>query len=297
MKHIEGKFKGFKGINLYYQGWFPTEFTQAVVVMVHGLGAHSSLFNQAVQYLVSQNYEVYAFDLRGHGRSPGQRGHINSWKEYREDLHAFLQMVVRKQRPGCPCFLWGHSLGGTIVLDYALRYPDKLQGIIVTAPALGKIRISPTKLLIGRMLSRIAPRFSLKLGLKQAACSRNPEFCDALLKDPLRHEYGSARLATEFFKAVNWILNHTSELRIPLLTLHGSADEVTLPEATRAFFQMVTYHDKEYREYEEHYHDLYVDIEYQRVFKDFGNWLERHLEGAACQPLILWALETAVAKK
>lgn len=296
MKHIEGKFRGFRGMKLYYQGWYPEEQTQAAVILVHGLGGHSGMFKQAVQYLIAQKYEVYAFDLRGHGRSPGQRGYINSWREFREDLHAFLQMI-HKTRSGCPSFLWGHSLGGTIALDYALRFPDDLQGLIVTAPALGKVRIPKTKLVIGRMLSQIAPRFSLKLGFQKAVCSRDPALCATLLADPLRHEFGSARLATEFFATVKWIQKHTAELRVPLLTLHGSADEVTLPEATRAFFQQVTFHDKEYFEYPDHYHDLYVDIEYQRVFSDFGNWLQRHLEGAVCQPLMLWALESAMTHK
>ncbi|NJP11567.1 MAG: alpha/beta hydrolase [Leptolyngbyaceae cyanobacterium RU_5_1] len=290
MKHNQGTFQGFGGLNLYYQSWHPVELTQAVVVVVHGLGGHSGLFDHVVQYLVPQGYEVYAFDLRGHGRSPGQRGHINTWTEFRGDLRAFLQWI-REQRSRCPCFLWGHSLGGTIVLDYALRFPDDLQGLIVTAPALGRVCISPCKLLLGRLLSRVFPRFSLRLGLKNDVCSRDPSVCEAFLLDPLRHEYGSARLATEFFATVSWIQTHTSDLKVPLLTLHGGADQVTLPEASRAFFQQVTFPDKEYYEYPEHYHDLYVDLNYQTVFSDFGNWLERHLEGSAtCHPLSLCEL-------
>lgn len=293
MKHVEGTFSGYKGLKLYYQGWQPSDCSQAVVIMVHGLGAHSGLFSQAVQYQLALNNEVYAFDMRGHGRSPGQRGHINSWAEYREDLNAFIK-TVRQLRSGCPLFLWGHSLGGTVALEYALRYPDELQGLIVTAPALNKIRLPKLKITTGLLLSRIAPRFSLKLGFKQAACDRDPVICAALLEDPLRHEYGSARLATEFFSTVNWIQRNTSNLRVPLLTLHGLADEVTLPEATRAFFQQVTFPDKEYKEYPTQDHDVFVDLEYQTIFADFEKWLERHLEGTSCQPLTLIPIEATV---
>lgn len=290
MQHLEAKFEGFSGIQLYSQIWHPETPIQAVVVMVHGLGGHSGMFQPAVQYLVPQGYEVYAFDLRGHGRSPGQRGHVNTWKEFREDLRAFVQRV-QIRRPGCPCFLWGHSLGGTIVLDYALRHTDGLKGIIVSAPALGKIRLPVTKLTIGRLLSRVAPRFSLRLGISNEFCSRNPDVCAAVLNDPLRHEYGSARLATEFFTTVKWIDQNTKHLQIPLLTLHGGADQVTLPEGSRAFFQQVTFPDKEYYEYPDTYHDLFVDLDYQRVLMDFGNWLERHLEGTmSCQQLALCEL-------
>jgi alpha-beta hydrolase superfamily lysophospholipase len=142
MKHIEGTFKGSGGLSLYYQSWYPHGQVQAIVAIVHGLGAHSGLFNNAVQYLISQGYGVYALDLRGHGRSPGQRGHINAWAEFREDLSAFSQWI-QEQEPNCPCFLWGNSLGGAIVLDYALRFPKGLQGVIVTAPALGKVGVYP----------------------------------------------------------------------------------------------------------------------------------------------------------
>lgn len=286
MKHREGTLAGWQGANLYYQSWHPDEPSQAVMILVHGLGGHSDVFQNAVEYLLPQGYEVYAFDLRGHGRSTEQRGHINAWSEFREDLRLFLRFV-RSQRTSCPVILWGHSLGGTIVLDYVLRSPDEVQGLIVTAPALGKVSISPMKLAIGRLMSRIAPRFSLRLGIDHYVGSRNPNIVEAYRRDPLRHEYGSARLATEYFSTVRWIYRHASELEIPLLILHGSSDQVTLPEGSRLFFQQVIFTDKEHREYPGSYHDLFVDTDYELVFLDLENWLKRHLIGAkTCQPLM-----------
>jgi len=284
MKHTEGSVKGFRGCQLYYQSWLPMQPSQAMIVLVHGLGGHSSVFQNVVEYLVPQGYEVYAFDLRGHGRSPGQRGHINRWKEFREDLRAFLQ-YIRSQRTCCPLIVWGHSLGGTIALDYALRSPDEIQGLILTAPALSKINIARTKLVLGRMLSRTVPRFSLKLGIRNEFGSRDAKAIAAYTQDPLRHEYGSARLATEFFKTVQWIHAHASELKIPLLIMHGSSDRITLPEGSRAFFQQVIYSDKEHREYEGNYHDLYIDNDYEEIFSDLKTWLDQHLDQAKyCQP-------------
>lgn len=277
MKNIAGTFKGAGGLSLYYQSWHPQDRSRAVVAIVHGLGAHSGLFLPAVEYLVSLGYAVYAFDLRGHGHSPGQRGHINRWTEFREDLSAFLQQIWT-QEPNCPCFVWGHSLGGAIVLDYALRSPQGLRGAIVTAPALGKVGVSRLKLAIGRVFSRVYPRLSLKVGLNHNASSRNPNVISAYSQDPLRHEYGSARLATEFFAAVDWIENHASELQIPLLLLHGSADQVTHPESSWLFCERVTYPDKKCYEYPGSYHDLYADTNYQEVLVDIGKWLEQHLQ-------------------
>lgn len=285
MNHVEGKFKGFGGIDLYYQRWLPTHHIRAIMVIVHGLGGHSGLFNNAVQDLVIDGYGVYAFDLRGNGLSPGQRGHVNHWKEFREDLHAFVE-YVHAQHQRCPCFLWGHSLGGTIALDYALHYPSGLHGLILSAPALGKVNISPVKLTVGRLMSHIFPRFSLSLGIHKEACSRDPKICVIFSEDPLRHEYGSARLATEFFATVARVQARASDLQVPLLMLHGSADEVTLPEASRNFFQQVAFTDKTYQEYSGNYHDLYVDLDYQVIFSDLRKWLRDHLEeGTSCPVL------------
>uniref|UniRef100_B8HMT2 Monoacylglycerol lipase n=1 Tax=Cyanothece sp. (strain PCC 7425 / ATCC 29141) TaxID=395961 RepID=B8HMT2_CYAP4 len=284
MQHLEGIFKGFGDCSLYYQSWHPEGSGQAVVILVHGLGGHSGVFQNVVEYLVPQGYELYAMDLRGHGRSAGQRGHINAWGEFRADLHAFIQ-YVRQQQSRCAYILWGHSLGGTIALDYVLHAPEQLQGLIVTAPALGQVGVPPWKLAIGQVLSKVYPRFSLQVGIPKTLASRDPAALAACLQDPLRHDYGSARLVTEFYATVDWINQHASELKTPLLIMHGSADRVTLPEGSRAFFQQVLFADKEHREYPGNYHDLYIDVDYQKMFSDVDIWLDRHLVGTElCQP-------------
>lgn len=296
MKHLEGTFKGFGDCSLYFQSWHPDSSSQAIVVLVHGLGGHGGGLQNVVDFLVPQGYEVYALDLRGHGRSAGQRGHIDAWIDFREDLQAFLNQIHSQRAycsSHCPVILWGHSLGGTIVLDYALHRPEQLQGLIVSAPALGQVGISSSKLLLGRWLSKLMPHFSLKVGLSKQSASRDPVALAAYLQDPLRHEYGSARLATEYFTTVDWINEYAAELKVPLLLMHGTADQITSPEGSRAFFQHVLYADKEHREYPGYYHDLFIDLDYHRMFSDVEVWLDRHLAGSEqCQPFTACALAT-----
>lgn len=277
MSHIEGTFTGAGGLNLYYQSWQPEGELRAIIAIVHGLGAHSGLFNNAVESLLPNGYAIYAFDLRGHGRSPGQRGHINSWAEFREDLYKFLTRI-QERGPGCACFLWGHSLGAAIALDYALRFPQSLEGIILTAPALGKIKLPRHKVALGRMLSQVWPNFSLKVGLEKDSGSQDTTVIIAQEQDPLRHEYGSARLATEFFATQKWVESHASDLQVPILILHGSSDKITPPEGSWEFFQKVSITDKERYVYQGNYHDLHQDINYKYVLADLENWLEKHLD-------------------
>jgi alpha-beta hydrolase superfamily lysophospholipase len=275
MKHAEGVFQGFGGSRLYYQRWFPDEPPVGILALVHGLGGHSKLFDNGVRCLLPQGYGIYALDLRGHGRSPGQRGHIQHWSELREDLRAFLGFI-RTQEAAERYFLWGHSLGGTIALDYALHYPQSLQGLILSAPALGPIGVPPWKILLGQALSQIWPRFNLKVGIEHSASSRDAVALAKIVSDPLRHEYGTARLASEFFRTVRWIKCNGDRLQVPLLLLQGGADRITPPQSSRAFFERVQLQDKTYRGYPDSYHDLYADLNYMEVISDLVSWLHQH---------------------
>lgn len=279
MDRKEGFFQGAGGLNLYYQSWHPQAEIRGVLIIVHGLGSHSDSYGNIVEHLIPINYAVYAFDARGHGRSPGQRGHIISWEEIRADLKAFLQLV-EAQLPKCPQFLLGHSLGGVVVLDYVMRfrvYPSPLSGVITFAPAVGKVGISPFKLTIAKVLSRILPRFTLSTGLDLDTAARDEKVLAAYAQDKLRHARGSARLATEFINTVDWINAHVADLQIPLLIMQGGADTVTLPQGSRQFFQKVIFPDKELLEYPEAYHEIQDDLGYEQVMVDLESWLERHL--------------------
>ncbi|MBD2567294.1 alpha/beta hydrolase [Anabaena lutea] len=277
--HSVGTFKGVGGLDLYYQNWNPEGKVRAILVLVHGLGGHSGLYKNIVEHLLPKQYAVYGLDLRGHGRSPGQRGYINTWAEFRDDVRAFLEMI-QKQQPGCPIFLFGHSMGGMIVLDYTLRYPQDasaLQGVIVSAPSIGEVGVSPIRILLGKMLSRVWPRFSLNTGLDTTAGSRNEEILTSYTQDKLRHTRATARFSTEFFNTLAWIHAHAAEWQVPLLILHGGADRVALPGGSELFYQRVTYPDKQRIEYPGAYHDLHCDINYHQVLTDLETWMDQHL--------------------
>jgi alpha-beta hydrolase superfamily lysophospholipase len=277
--HSEGKFQGVGGLDLYYQSWRPEGEVRGILTIVHGLGAHSGRYGNVIEHLMPKQYAVYALDLRGHGNSLGQRGHINSWAEFRGDLLAFLKLI-QTQEPKCPIFLLGHSLGSVVVLDYVLQHPQEasvLQGVIALAPSLGKVGVSKIRLLIGYLLSRVWPSFTLDTGLDLSASSRDEKIVATYAQDTLRHTRASARLATEFFAAVARIHTHAADWKLPLLILHGGADRVAAPEGGNSFYQKVACQDKMRVEYPGAYHELQNDINYQEVLADLTDWLERHL--------------------
>ncbi len=273
--NCQGTFQGAKGLELYYQSWHPQGLTEAVLIIIHGHGGHSGIFPLMVEYLIERNYAVYSFDLRGNGRSPGQRGYINSWSEFRADLKLFVDLVKAKEHDR-DLFIIGQSMGGTIALDYVLRESLQLKGLILLAPALG-LGVTSWKLLAGKILSGVLPRFSLATGIDFSAASRDPKAVAACREDPLRHSRGTARLATELLNTIEWIEAHIAEIKVPLLILHGGADRVTLPQSSRIFFERLTLADKERQEYLGSYHELHSDINYQEVLEDMEDWIQRHL--------------------
>jgi alpha-beta hydrolase superfamily lysophospholipase len=261
-------------VQLFYRAWLPEEGRRsAVLVNLHGLGDHSGLYPTLATHFPDRGIAVYAYDMRGNGRSPGQRAYVRSWDEYRGDLHAFVELVRERER-GSPLFLLGNSLGGLVVLDYALHRPGGLAGVAVAAPPLGKLGVPPILMALGRVMSRIIPRFSLQVGMDLTGLARDPAVVQAVISDPLFHRRGTARLSTEVTAAIARVQALAGSLSVPLLILHGSADRMVPPDGSREFFSKVSFSDREFREYPGAYHGLFVDTGYQQVLADLEHWIE-----------------------
>jgi alpha-beta hydrolase superfamily lysophospholipase len=276
-RHLEGTFVGTGNMALYYQAWLPLEQrTRGVLVNLHGLGDHSGLYPRVAEYFPQQGFATYAYDMRGNGRSPGQRAYLNGWHEFRGDLDAFLTLV-REAEPDLPLFVLGHSLGGLVVLDYALEHPEKIAGVIAAAPPLGKVGVPPLLMMLGRVMSRIWPRFSLEVGMDLSGLARDPAIIEAVLADPLFHRRGTARLSTEVTTAIARVQSGAARLSTPLLLLHGSDDRMVPPDGTREFFAKVRSQDRTFREYPGGYHGLFADLGSEQVLEDVRRWIDDRL--------------------
>ena len=214
------------------------EKPKAVLSIVHGLGEHSGRYGNVVDWFAPKRYAVYAFDLRGFGRSPGRRGYINEWVEFRQDVKAFLEFV-HEQEPGQTVFLLGHSMGGLIVLEYVLHHPEGLAGVIASGPALS-VDIPPFLMVLSKVLSGILPRLAFNTGLDATALARDPAVVEAYVNDPLVHSLSTPRFGIEFPRAGEWTQAHAAEMRIPCLIVHGGADRLVPPEGSRIFYENMT---------------------------------------------------------
>jgi alpha-beta hydrolase superfamily lysophospholipase len=272
----EGWFPGAGGLSLFRRTWRPAGAARAVLINIHGLGDHSGLYPTLVEFFTARRTAVHAFDLRGNGRSPGQRAYVDRWDDYREDLRCFVE-TVRREEPGLPVFLLGNSLGGLVVLDYALHRPGGLRGVIAASPPLGRLGVPAPLLMLGRVLSRLWPRFSLRTGMDLTGLARDPAVVEAVLADPLFHRVGTARLSTEVTAAIARIQAAAARFPLPLLVLHGSEDRMVAPDGSRAFVARVGHPDHELREYAGAYHVLFADLDRERVLTDVEQWIAARL--------------------
>lgn len=275
MKHAEGTFTGFNNEQLYYQVWRPEAEPVATLVIAHGLGEHGGRYMNVVEALLPQGYVIYALDHRGHGRSPGQRGHIGQWTELREDLRAFV-LLVQQLEAGRPFFLMGHSMGGCVVLEYVLHYPDGLTAVVASAPAVGTLNIPPVLAFMSRLLSKVLPRLSINSGLDITAISRDTAVVDAYRRDPLVHGKGTPAAAVAFMEAATWAMAHAADFARPLLLLHGDADRLVDVSSSQQFYAKVQHPDKKLAIYPGGYHELHNDWPKEQMVADLASWLAAH---------------------
>ena len=275
----EGRFATPDGMQLYYQAHLPVGKPSAALLVVHGAGDHSGRYDDALDTLLPQGIAVYCFDQRGYGRSPGQRGHINAWAEYRQDLRAFINLVHKEQK-GLPIFLWGYSLGGLVVADAIMHDTNYLNGaIMMSAPFKPSGVAQPALVLAARVFSVAWPTFSLQLPTPMEKVTRDPKIILAAQDDALMHNQASARWATESLRTVQWVNQHTGDIYLPVLILHGEADQLNAVEGSRQFYEKITYPDKMLITYPGGYHELHNDLIREQVLVDMVKWIHDHIQG------------------
>jgi alpha-beta hydrolase superfamily lysophospholipase len=264
------------GLRLYGQVWQPSEEAKAVVCLVHGLGEHSGRYQHVGEALARAGFALLAFDLRGHGKSEGQRGHSPSYEALMDDIAVLLQQAESRY-PGKPPFLYGHSLGGNLVINFALRRRPAIAGVIATGPALRTAFEPPGwKISLGKLMYRLWPGLAMANELDRQGLSHDAEVVRAYENDPLVHDRVSARLALDILQSGEWALAHAREFPLPLLLMHGAQDRLTSAAASREFAARAG-EKCTLKIWEGFYHEVHNEPEKEEVLDFLVAWLNEHL--------------------
>lgn len=278
MQHREGSFQGQKKVSIYRQTWLPDGVVRAAVVIVHGLGEHSARYRHVAEYLVQAGCAVYALDHRGHGKSQGARAVIDRFAHAVDDIDQVVELA-RREQPGKPVFMIGHSMGGALALSYTLRHAPKLRGLILSGPAVAIDGAPPHLRPLSKFLSVVAPRAGL-FAIPPSTVSRDQSVVSDYGDDPLNH-HGKvpARTLAEIVKFIEWLPAAASEIRLPLLIQHGSKDVLAGVSGSQMLARTASSTDKTLKIYEGLYHEIYNELpeDRTRVLSDLKEWIEAHI--------------------
>ncbi len=277
MEHKEFMMKSVDRLSLFGQYWAPGGEVHGVVALVHGHGEHSSRYAPWAARFVERGVAVVTFDLRGHGRSEGKRGHSPSYVRLMEDIDILIQRA-REYFPEKPLFLYGHSMGGNLVLGYAVRRCLALHGVVATSPWLRLTHdmAVPARLAV-RLLRVIAPSLPIHTKLDAADISRDKEEVIKYLNDPLVHDLITPALYLQIHDMGRKLMKG-GEVNVPVLVVHGTADSITDPAGSQAFVQNASGEDIQLKLFEGLYHETHHEPDREEVFDSIYGWMVDRFE-------------------
>ncbi|XP_062193903.1 uncharacterized protein LOC133897264 isoform X2 [Phragmites australis] len=279
-------FETTRGDALFTQSWTPADAgadrVKGIVVLLHGLNEHSGRYNHFAKLLNDQGLKVYAMDWIGHGGSDGVHGYVSSLDHAVGDLKEFLEDVVLEENHGLPCFLFGHSTGGAIVLKAALDPCVELhiEGVVLTSPAIHVQTSHPIIKVVAPIFSMLAPKYRVSaLHRRGPPVSRDPEALKMKYSDPLVYT-GPIRVRTgnEILRISSYLQRNLSRVTVPFLVLHGTADTITDPRASQRLYQTSMSTNKSIKLYDGYLHDLLFEPERDDIANDIIDWLSARLD-------------------
>ena len=279
MKTFETNFIGQDRTEFFVQGWEPETQPKAVIALIHGLGEHIWRYDHVAQALADAGYALIGFDLRGHGKSGGPRGHFPSLDAVMSDIRQFLQFVSQRY-PNLPQFLYGHSLGGLLSLTYTVQNKNAgFKGVITTGAALrSPLQEQKVKITMAKVLGTLMPSVTIPSGLDATTISRDKVVVDKYNNDPLVHDKTSLGLGKAAITAIDLCFAGAKGFSYPLLIMHGKADKLTFASGSEDFARLASEKNKDVtlKLWDGLYHEIHNEPEQAEVFKVMIEWLDKH---------------------
>jgi acylglycerol lipase len=271
----DGNFKGLGDYNIFFRSWRPNGNPRGVVVIVPGFKSHSGYYAWVADQFAATGLAVYALDLRGRGKSDGERFYVEKFDDYVSDVATFVALV-KSREPDLPVFLLGHSAGGVVACLYTIGHQAELAGLICESFAF-QVPAPDFALAVLKGLSHIAPHAHV-LPLKNADFSRDPQVVAAMNADPLiAHETQPTQTVAAMVRADERLKQEFPLITLPVLILHGTLDKATRPSGSQTFYDTAGSTDKTLKLYEGGFHDLLNDIDKEAVMADINGWIEARL--------------------
>ncbi|MGH7742782.1 MAG: alpha/beta fold hydrolase, partial [Candidatus Eiseniibacteriota bacterium] len=210
----ESSFNTKDGLKIFTRSWMPKAAPRAVIVLVHGFNAHSGYMSWAGEQFAAHGLAAYALDLRGRGRSGGERFFIEKFSDYTDDVDGLVE-IARSANPGLPVYMLGHSAGGVVASTYVFEHQDTMAGLVCESFALD-VGVPDAAALLIKGLSHLAPHLHVYT-LKNEIFSRDPAVVAAMNADPLiAKESQPAETSAELIRAAEQLKVNMPKYRVPI---------------------------------------------------------------------------------
>ena len=248
----------------------------AVIMLTHGMGEHGLRYNHMAEYFASKEIGIIAFDIRGHGLSEGKRGHTPSYEHLMLDLNS-VYVKIKETYPSVPLFLFGHSMGGNLILNFLIRKKSEVAGAIVTGAYL-RLGFEPPKwkIVLAKLSSSIFPKLTQPTGLELEALSRDKSVIYKYEDDPLVHDKITSSFFVNVHFAGRYAIENAGGIECPLLIMHGASDRLTSPDGTREFYEN-SKENVSLKIWDGLYHELHNEPEKDEIFEFEINWIQKIL--------------------
>jgi len=267
----ESTFEGVGGLKIFTRSWQPEGEARGVVVIVPGFNSHSGQYLWVGEQFARNDLAAYAIDLRGRGRSEGERFYVEKMEDYTDDV-ATLVRTAKSENPAAPVLVLGNSAGGVVSCIYALDHPSEIDGLICESFAYD-LPVPGFILTLLKGFDYIAPHLHVYT-LKNEHFSRDPLVVDSMDNDPLiKGESEPTQTAKVMIDAATRLHEEFPLITLPVLILHGTEDKATNPSGSEFFYDHTGSEDKTLKLYDGHYHDLLNDVDKEVVMRDINDWI------------------------
>lgn len=266
----------FRNTTLFARHW-PTDMPQAVVGIVHGFGEHSGRYEHVADFLNQHDYAVTTYDLPGHGRTPGKRGHVDRYDILLDSVQALLDFT-KANYPTLPVFLFGHSMGGNILANFLIQRQPTIKAAILQASWL-KIPYDPPKfeIWLAKTMRNIYPSLQVSSKLDATAISVDPKVVDVYKRDPLNHDKITPGWFFGAFEAQQFAIQNARKISVPTLVMHGTVDRLAGFSGSEDLVKNGST-NLTFRSWEGFYHELHNEPRQAEVFQFMLDWMDEQLE-------------------
>ena len=265
----------FNKKNIFLRSWSTNNDPIYNIIIIHGLGEHSGRYKEFASFFIKKNIGVFSFDLIGHGKSDGLKGHISNIKDFTDSIEEVL-IQVRKRFINTPIIIFGHSLGGCLALNYLIERKSKEISLAIISSAWieTEIQIPKYLLIIQRVIHTLFPKIRLSNRLDTKDLSKDIKIIDKYKNDPLVHDRISLNLLSEINKTIEKIKNKDYNIEIPVLIIHGKKDKIISYKGSELINKKIK--DSKLKLYDNVYHEPHNDNEKKEILEYYYDFIKNH---------------------